>query len=86
MGLTIEEVDLPGRRWFGFTEASYELSERPGGTLVTRRTTVTSELRPGWCWRWAERVGVEAEHQYLLGALVQKFEAGIGGPLRAPRS
>lgn len=72
--LVIEEVDLPGRRWFGFSGASYELREQAGGTLVTRTTTVTSPLRPAWCWRWIEALGVEAEHEYLLRSLVQRFQ------------
>jgi hypothetical protein len=73
MQLAVVEVDLPGRRWFGFTEASYDLEAQEGGTLVTRSTTATSELRPGWLWGPLVRLGVEQEHRYLLAELTRRF-------------
>jgi hypothetical protein len=73
MRLAVVEVHLPGRRWFGFTEASYDLEEQPGGTLVTRSTTATTQLAPGWLWGPLVRLGVEQEHRYLLAALARRF-------------
>jgi hypothetical protein len=73
MRLAVVEVDLPGRRWFGFTEAAYDLEAKPGGTLVTRSTTATSDLRPGWLWGPLVRLGVREEHRYLLAALARRF-------------
>ncbi len=73
MRLAVVEVHLPGRRWFGFTEASYDLKEQAGGTLVTRSTTATTVLRPGWLWGPLVRLGVQQEHRYLLDALARQL-------------
>jgi hypothetical protein len=74
MRLAVVEVDLPGRRWFGFTEAGYDLEAQPRGTLVTRSTRATSDLRPGWLWGPLVRLGVQQEHRYLLAALARRFD------------
>jgi hypothetical protein len=65
--MDIERVTLPGRHWLRFKSASY-LMERlsPNETRVTRTTSISSQLRPAWYWRPLERMGVEAEHEYLF--------------------
>ncbi|MCH2202552.1 MAG: hypothetical protein MK102_11325 [Fuerstiella sp.] len=71
--LDVEEVQLPGRHWLGFQQATYTL-ERHGvsGTKLTRATTVTSTLRPAFYWRFFERLGTETEHNYILNSLKTK--------------
>ncbi|MCA9260970.1 MAG: SRPBCC family protein [Planctomycetales bacterium] len=73
--LDVEKVDLPGRHWLGFQTAAYRLEESGGRTRVTRSTTVTSTLRPAFYWRYFERMGVEAEHDYILASLARKAVA-----------
>ena len=41
-------------------------------TLLTRRTTVFSNLHPAWYWRPLERFGVETEHDYILRDLARR--------------
>ncbi len=68
--LAIEEVQLPGRHWLGFEQATYTLKPlEHGRTLVTRSTTITSMLRPAWYWRHFERLGARTEHEYILHSL-----------------
>jgi uncharacterized protein YndB with AHSA1/START domain len=73
MELEIEETALPGRRFLTFTRATYELSEGEGGTRVTRTTVLASTLRPAWYFGPLERLGVGAEHEYLLRSVVQRL-------------
>jgi hypothetical protein len=62
MGLSIDRTHMPGRHWLAFESAEYRVEPRNDTTLLTRRTTVTSKLRPAWYWRRFERMGVESEH------------------------
>ncbi len=73
----VVEVRLPGRHWLGFQGAAYTLDRIDAGkTKVTRTTVVTSTLRPAFYWRFFERLGVEAEHDYILESLKSKFQSG----------
>ena len=70
----VEEVRLPGRHWLGFQGAAYTLDRiDTGETRVTRTTIVTSKLRPAFYWRFFERLGTEAEHDYILESLKSKL-------------
>ncbi len=86
--LDVEEVQLPGRHWLGFQQATYTLEKQDSGhTRVTRTTTVTSTLRPAFYWRFFERHGTETEHAYILNSLKTKVsskdEKEGGPPFRA---
>ncbi len=72
MGLSIDRTHMPGRHWLGFESAEYRLEPVGTKTLLTRRTTVASYLRPSWYWRNLERLGVESEHSYILRDIVLK--------------
>lgn len=69
MKLEITEWDVPGRPWLAFQDASYELHEENGHTIMTRTTTIVSRLLPVWYWRRFEKIGVETEHEYLFEAV-----------------
>ena len=57
----VEEVQLPGRHWLGFQQASYVLERRGAvDTQITRSTTITSTLRPAVYWRFFERLGTQS--------------------------
>jgi len=72
--LSVEEVKLPGRHWLGFRDATYTLKAiEKGRTRVSRKTTVTSTLRPAFYWRLFEHLGAETEHRYILNSLEDKF-------------
>ena len=75
MKLEITEFDVPGRPWLSFKDASYELTNEGGRTLVTRKTTIVSRLSPAWYWRPLEKIGVETEHEYLFEEVKRKIEA-----------
>jgi len=66
MHFEITEFDVPGRPWLSFKDASYELTQDGGRTLITRKTTIVSRLSPAWYWRRMEKIGVETEHEYLF--------------------
>ena len=66
MKLEIVAFDVPGRPWLSFKDASYDLTEEGGHTIITRRTTIVSRLSPAWYWRRMEKIGVETEHEYLF--------------------
>ncbi|MDG2012816.1 MAG: hypothetical protein P8J33_04890 [Pirellulaceae bacterium] len=71
---TVEEVQLPGRHWLGFQGGTYELVKIDNRkTRITRTTIVTSTLRPGFYWRFFERLGTETEHNYILDSLKSRF-------------
>jgi len=72
MGLSIDRTHMPGRHWLGFESAEYRLELRGDSTLLSRQTTVRSNLRPSWYWRFFERLGVESEHSYILRDVVLK--------------
>ena len=73
MGLSIDRTNLPGRHWLNFEDARYELNREGGETVLTRTTTITSNLYPAWYWRPFERWGVTSEHQYIFGDLALRF-------------
>jgi len=66
LGLSIDRTHMPGRHWLGFERAEYRLEAKQAITVLTRRTTVTSNLAPSWYWRPFERLGVASEHSYIL--------------------
>lgn len=66
MKMNVTEVQVPGRDWLSFKDASYEFREQMGQTLLIRKTTIVSHLLPAWYWRPLERIGVETEHDYLF--------------------
>ena len=66
MKLEIVAFDVPGRPWLSFKDASYDLTQEGGRTLITRKTTIVSRLSPAWYWRRMEKIGVETEHEYLF--------------------
>jgi len=72
MRLTIDRTNMPGRHWLGFEDARYELRSSGSSTLVTRTTTFTSRLAPVWYWRYFERLGIQAEHEYILVDLAER--------------
>jgi hypothetical protein len=69
MGLSIDRTDLPGRHWLGFENAEYDLKADGSATVLTRTTTIISNLYPAWYWRPFERWGVSSEHSYIFGDL-----------------
>ncbi len=74
MKLQITASDVPGRPWLTFQDASYDLEQRGGQTILTRKTTIVSRLSPAWYWRRLEHIGVETEHEYLF----QELRSRIG--------
>jgi len=72
MRLSIDRTNLPGRHWLGFETAEYDLRADGEGTILTRVTTIVSNLYPSWYWRPFERWGVACEHDYILGDLVNR--------------
>lgn len=75
MKLVVTEFDVPGRPWLSFQDASYDLTEEDGRTVITRKTTVVSRLSPAWYWRRMEKIGVETEHEYLFEEIERKINA-----------
>jgi hypothetical protein len=69
MKLQITAWDVPGRPWLDFKDASYEIHQENGHTLMTRTTTIVSRLLPEWYWRRFEGLGVRTEHEYLFEAV-----------------
>ncbi len=76
MKMEVIETNLPNKHWLSFKDASYEIRQEGGNTIVTRRTTIVSRLRPAWYWRPLEGLGVEAEHRYLFEYVSQKLLRG----------
>jgi hypothetical protein len=74
MKFEITEFDVPGRPWLSFKDASYELMTEAGRTVITRKTTIVSQLSPAWYWRPLEKIGVETEHEYLFEEVKRKIE------------
>jgi hypothetical protein len=73
MGLSIDRTNMPGRHWLNFEDAKYELRRDGGETILTRTTTITSNLYPVWYWRPFERWGVRCEHEYIFGDLAHRL-------------
>jgi hypothetical protein len=74
MKLEITEFDVPGRPWLSFKDASYELAQEGGRTVIMRKTTIVSRLSPAWYWKRMEKIGVETEHEYLFEEVKRKVE------------
>jgi hypothetical protein len=75
MSLSIDRTNMPGRHWLNFENAEYELRRDNGETVLTRTTTITSNLYPVWYWHPFERWGVASEHEYIFGDLARRFPA-----------
>jgi hypothetical protein len=73
MRLSIDRTNMPGRHWLGFEGAEYDLHQSTGGTLLTRSTTIISNLYPAWYWRRFERWGVSSEHAYIFEDLARRL-------------
>jgi hypothetical protein len=73
MGLIIDRTNLPGRHWLGFQDAEYVLQQSGGGTLLSRKTTIVSNLYPAGYWRPFERWGVASEHEYVFRDLARRL-------------
>jgi hypothetical protein len=74
MRLSIDRTNMPGRHWLGFEEASYELKWDDSETVLTRNTTIISNLYPVWYWRPLESWGVTSEHQYIFADLARRVQ------------
>lgn len=74
MRLSIDRTNLPGRHWLGFEEASYEVRRDGNETMLTRNTTIISNLYPVWYWRPLETWGVVSEHQYIFADLARRLQ------------
>jgi len=75
MKLDITSWDVPGRPWLDFKDASYEIHQENGQTVMTRTSTIISRLLPVWYWRRFEKIGVETEHEYLFEAVKNRINA-----------
>jgi hypothetical protein len=73
MRLSINRSNMPGRHWLDFEGAQYDLQADASGTVITRVTTIRSNLNPAWYWARFERWGVESEHDYLFRDLAGRF-------------
>jgi hypothetical protein len=73
MRLSIDRTNMPGRHWLGFEGAEYDLHQSTGGTLLTRSTTIISNLYPAWYWRRFERWGVSSEPAYIFEDLARRL-------------
>jgi hypothetical protein len=73
--MQIVRVTLPGRHWLRFERTSFVIEGlAPNKARVTRATTISSKLRPAWYWRFFERMGIEAEHEYVFESLAVSFK------------
>jgi hypothetical protein len=73
MRLSVDRTNMPGRHWLGFEDAEYELRRDGSGTVLTRTTTIISNLYPAWYWRTLERWGVSSEHGYIFSDLARRL-------------
>ena len=74
MRLSIDRTNMPGRHWLGFEYATYTLQQDGNDTVLTRSTTIVSNLYPAWYWRPFERWGVAAEHGYIFSDLARRSQ------------
>jgi hypothetical protein len=74
MLLLIDRTNMPGRHWLGFEEAKYELQRDGDETVLTRSTTIISNLYPALYWRPFERWGVSSEHGYIFSDLARRLQ------------
>ncbi|HEY4950345.1 MAG TPA: hypothetical protein VIH88_08430 [Candidatus Acidoferrales bacterium] len=80
MRLSIDRTNMPGRHWLGFEYATYTLQQDGNDTMLTRSTTIISNLYPAWYWRPFERWGVSSEHAYIFSDLARRSQ-----PWSSPR-
>jgi hypothetical protein len=73
MLFSIDRTNLPGRHWLGFEYARYDLHRDGAETILTRSTTIISNLYPAWYWRPFERWGVSSEHDYIFNDLARRL-------------
>lgn len=74
MKFVITNFDVPGRPWLSFKDASYDIIQENGQTVIIRRTTIISNLSPVFYWRPLEKLGVETEHEYLFQELKRRLD------------
>jgi hypothetical protein len=74
MRLSIDRTNMPGRHWLGFEYAEYKLQQDGNDTILTRSTTIISNLYPAWYWRPFERWGVSSEHNYIFSDLARRTQ------------
>lgn len=74
MRFKINRSTLPGRHWLKFVEAGYDFIPDSEGTIVVRKTTISSGLYPRWYWRMFEEWGVQSEHSYVLADLKRRAD------------
>jgi len=74
MRLAIDRTNMPGRHWLDFEYAEYTLKQDGDGTILTRNTTIISNLYPAWYWRPFERWGVSSEHNYIFSDLARRTQ------------
>ena len=72
--MEITDFDVPGRPWLSFKDASYEIAQENGKTVITRKTTIISRLSPAVYWRPLEKIGVETEHEYLFDEIKRRLD------------
>lgn len=72
MRLSIDRTNMPGRHWLGFEYATYTLQQDGNDTILTRTTTIISNLYPAWYWRPFERWGISSEHNYIFSDLARR--------------
>lgn len=80
MHLSIFKSTLPGRPWLDYVDAEYRLIRHGDTTIVERTTRITSRLGPAWYWQYFERMGVSAEHQYVLAEIKKRVEVASQVP------
>ncbi len=73
MKFEITNFDVPGRPWLSFKDASYELFQENGKTVIVRRTTILSRLSPVFYWSRMEKIGVDTEHEFLFDELSRRL-------------
>ena len=74
MRLKIDRTNMPGRHWLGFEYATYTLQQDGNDTILTRSTTIISNLYPAWYWRPFEHWGVTSEHNYIFSDLARRSQ------------
>jgi len=74
MHLSVDRTNMPGRHWLSFEDARYELRREGNETVLTRSTTIISNLYPALYWRPFERWGVSSEHGYIFRDLARRLQ------------
>jgi hypothetical protein len=74
MHLSVDRTNMPGRHWLSFEDARYELRQDGNEPVLTRSTTIISNLYPALYWRPFERWGVNSEHRYIFADLARRLK------------